>query len=263
MSREVSEPKEFDLGRIGPNDNVVVIGQRGSGKTVLLSNILAHYGQNYKIDRVLGMSPTRDTLSTLQKDLSHLPETSIDLVNDFEEDKLEGFLHKALYAQKDDGLKDLNQLVILDECMYNRKAMNSASLCGLFLNGRCLRVGGILSMQYHMDLRDEMRANVDYVFVAHNSHSDTAMKLWRHFFGVYPSYGAFREAYDSLKHHEFLVLDNRLRTNALPVFRFKPCLDPWPQIKPCNQEEELREEQKEEVVSKQTWGEWGRSWLGY
>ena len=112
----------------------------------------------------------------------------------------------------------------MDDCMYDRSFMRDTVIRQLFMNGRHWKIFFLLTMQYCMDLSPDLRANVDYVFVLRENVIQNRERLYKAFFGVFPSFDLFNKVMSACtENYECLVLDNTSRSNKLEdcVFYYK------------------------------------------
>jgi hypothetical protein len=94
--------------------------------------------------------------------------------------------------------------------MYDKRALKNDAIRNLFMNGRHYNLFFINAMQYVMDMEPSLRANVDYVFALRDTARNTREKLWKNFFGIFPTYDQFSEAFDACtQNYECMVIDNR------------------------------------------------------
>ena len=92
------------------------------------------------------------------------------------------------------------------------------------MNGRHFNVFFMLTMQYVMDLPPALRANVDYVFILRENIIQNREKLYKSFFGIFPSFDMFCKVMDACtENYECLVLDNTVKSNKITdcVFWYK------------------------------------------
>jgi hypothetical protein len=92
------------------------------------------------------------------------------------------------------------------------------------MNGRHWKIFFMLTMQYCMDLSPDLRANVDYVFVLRENVIQNRERLYKSFFGVFPTFDMFCQVMNSCtENYECLVLDNTSKSNRIEdcVFYYK------------------------------------------
>ena len=208
--------KKFNPKSIEPNRIVLFIGKRNTGKSTLVKDILWH---NRKIPMGMIMSPTEESNCFYQ---NMVPDLFI--YNDYDP----GVIEKLIKRQKKcirNGIKDCNTFVLLDDCMYDSKRITKdTNIRGIFMNGRHWKIFFLLTMQYCMDLSPDLRANIDYIFVLRENIISNKEKIYKNFFGIFPSFDTFNQVMNSCtENFECLVLDNTSRSNNIEdvVFWYK------------------------------------------
>ena len=114
--------------------------------------------------------------------------------------------------------------MLLDDCMYDSKFLKDTCIRQCFMNGRHYNIFFMLTMQYVMDLPPALRANVDYVFILRENIIQNREKLYKSFFGIFPSFDMFSKVMDACtENYECLVLDNTVKSNKITdcVFWYK------------------------------------------
>tara|TARA_B100001758_G_C17938233_1_gene366967 strand:+ start:63 stop:473 length:411 start_codon:yes stop_codon:yes gene_type:complete len=75
-----------------------------------------------------------------------------------------------------------------------------------------------------MDLSPDLRANIDYVFVLRENILANKEKIYKNFFGIFPTFDIFNQVMTKCtENFECLVLDNTSRSNEIEdvVFYYK------------------------------------------
>lgn len=75
-----------------------------------------------------------------------------------------------------------------------------------------------------MDLSPDLRANIDYIFILRENIVQNREKLYKNFFGIFPTLDMFNQVMNSCtENHECLVLDNTSKSNKIEdcVFWYK------------------------------------------
>ena len=114
--------------------------------------------------------------------------------------------------------------MLLDDCMYDSKFLKDTCIRQCFMNGRHWKLFFMLTMQYVMDLPPALRAYVDYVFILRENFILDREKLYKSFFGIFPSFDMFCKVMDACtENYECLVLDNTVKSNKITdcVFWYK------------------------------------------
>jgi Cdc6-like AAA superfamily ATPase len=255
---------------IKENRIIFIIGKRGTGKTILLRDIMSKYPP---VDICVGMTPTEETADVFRE---FLPESCI--YHEFNLAKLE----QMLAVQRELIRKKINRrfLLILDDCLYQKGCLKSSAMRDLVMNGRHLHIALAVCVQYLMDISPDIRANIDYTFALRENIIANRAKMWKFFFGMFSKYEDFAKAMDATTNNFCcMVMDNTNKSTAVEdtVFWYKAGLELnefkmgrscyWKMDKRClmSREDREREEQantkkdasRERITTVQTVGEDG------
>ena len=206
--------KKFKAENMADDKVCVFIGKRGTGKSTLVTDILYHKKH----------LPAGIVMSATEEGNHHYKQYVPDLFiyGDYEREAIERVLErqkKLISAGKDTG-----SFILLDDCMYDRKFMKDICIRQCFMNGRHWKLFFMLTMQYCMDLTPDLRANVDYVFILRENVLQNREKLYKSFFGVFPTFDMFNQVMNACtENYECLVLDNTSKSNKIEdcVFWYK------------------------------------------
>jgi hypothetical protein len=207
--------RKFDPTTIAPERVVVIIGKRNTGKSVLIKDLM-----NFKKSIPAGVvcSGTEEGNGYFK---SWVPD--IFIYNDFDKSAVERLIERQRRMCKKYG-KAQNAFVILDDCMYDKKFLREKCIRSLFMNGRHWSIFLLMSAQYMMDLPPDLRTNIDYVFVLRENIMQNRERLWKAFFGIFPTFDMFCSVLNECtENFECLVLDNTSKSNRIEdvVFWYK------------------------------------------
>jgi hypothetical protein len=198
--------KKFNPENMADDKVCVFIGKRGTGKSTLVTDILYHKKH----------LPAGIVMSATEEGNHHYKQFVPDLFiyGDYEKEAIERVLErqkKLIAADKGTG-----SFILLDDCMYDRKFMKDICIRQCFMNGRHWKLFFMLTMQYCMDLTPDLRANVDYVFILRENVLQNREKLYKSFFGVFPTFDMFNQVMNACtENYECLVLDNTSKSNKI------------------------------------------------
>ena len=143
--------------------------------------------------------------------------------NDYERDVVEKVItRQRLMAKQKKPNSDV--FILLDDCMYDKKMIRDKCIRAIFMNGRHWKLFFMLTMQYCMDLSPDLRANIDYVFILRENIIQNREKIYKNFFGIFPSFDMFNQVMNACtENYECLVLDNTSKSNKIEdvVFWYK------------------------------------------
>ena len=207
--------RKFKPENMADDKVCVFIGKRGTGKSTLVTDILYH---KKHIPAGIVMSATEEGNHHYK---TYVPDLFI--YGDYDREAIERVLdrQKGILMQH----KPLSPaFLLLDDCMYDRKFMKDTCIRQCFMNGRHWKIFFMLTMQYCMDLTPDLRANVDYVFILRENVIQNREKLYKAFFGIFPTFDMFNQVMTACtENYECLVLDNTSKSNRIEdcVFWYK------------------------------------------
>ena len=229
----IVELKKFNMKQLKFNKNksegpvIVLLGKRGTGKSILIKDILYH-NQDLKVGTV--MSGTESGNGFFSK---VLPKCMIH--NEYKQDILRGLVEhqkavlKEIKKQKQvygRPLPDYDGRVfcILDDCLYDTNWTRDKLIRMLFMNGRHWKVMLIIAMQYPMGIPPVLRTNIDYTFILRESNKSIRRKIYDHYAGMFDTFELFEDIMNqTTEDNECLVVANNTKSNKLidQIFWYK------------------------------------------
>ena len=214
--------KKFDPSTLKPHRIILIVGKRGTGKSVLQQDLMYHMSS--KVDFGLAFSPTEETQDMFRE---HMPDSWI--YGGFSQTKLDTMLQMQRDLCKSKKQRDL--FIIMDDCMYDKKILKGLGIRDLFMNGRHMHITLCNAVQYVMDIGPDLRTQVDYIFALRENIISNKTKLWKYFFGMFEKYEDFAKVMDKCTaNHGALVMDNTTGSCNIEecIFWYKANLDPPP-----------------------------------
>lgn len=197
---------QFDPNSIKINRIIVVVGKRGSGKTILLQDIV--YRIHKRFDVVVALTGTEASREAFRE---YIPDSFIHHVDVNKVIKTVD-LSKTLRKCG----KPREFLLILDDFLDQKSILDEDVFREIGYNGRHLNITLVLSLQYMMEMKPHLRSQVDYVFAFHENNLSNRKRLWQYFFGVFDDLESFSRTLEKCtQNHECLVLDNTRYSNKL------------------------------------------------
>lgn len=206
--------KKFDPSKMDDRRTCMIIGKRNTGKSVLTKDIMFH---KRHLPAGMVMSGTEDGNGWYSK---WVPASFV--YNEFNA----AAVSKLIECQRAKSRLPVPQkaFLVLDDCMFDKKVMREKCIRQLFMNGRHWGIFLISTCQYVADAGPEIRSNCDYVFVMKENIMSNRERLYRMYFGIFPTFQAFNAAMDACtEDYGCLVLDNTCQSNDLDknVFWYK------------------------------------------
>jgi Poxvirus A32 protein len=224
--------KKFDMNKIvfsstGNSQGPVcfIIGSRGSGKSVLIIDLLYHH-KDIPVGCVI--SPTEFANKCFSK---HVPKLFIH--DEYHSVLIENVLRRqaVIIKQKQREIQaygrsqiDARVVVILDDCLYDNTWTRDVLMRKLFMNGRHWSVLLVISSQAPLGIPPQLRNNIDYTFIFRTSIFKEKKKIYENYAGIFPTFESFCSVFDqTTTGYDCMVIHNTSRSNKLEdqVFWYK------------------------------------------
>jgi hypothetical protein len=199
---------EFDPSAAERHRVWLIIGCRGSGKSVLLMDLLYKTRDHY--DCGVAMTATHTTAEVLRKAFP----PSLVYPNGYNFEVVDALLEatKGLAARE----KERNCLLLLDDCAFDEKVMKAPAMKEIHLNGRHSRITLMSTTQYCLTVGPLIRTNVDYVLALADNNVANRKRLFQFFFGCFPNFAQFDAVFREVtKDYGCMVLNNTNKTGTV------------------------------------------------
>lgn len=212
--------KKFDPRKMVEHCVVLLVAKRRSGKSELVKDLMFY---KRHLHAGIVMSATEAGNGFYGK---FVPPCFV--YDHFDKEALERLLRRQKKLTKEGRAQGV--FVILDDCAFDKKAMNDKLIRELLFNGRHYKITLFICAQYLVDLHPGLRANLDYILALRETmHRE---KLFKNFFPMFQSLATFNAVADELtKEFGALVLDNTVASSRLQdqVLWYKAKIDrkPW------------------------------------
>ncbi|AVK76910.1 AAA ATPase incomplete domain containing protein [Pandoravirus macleodensis] len=119
--------RKFDFNMFKPDRVVMLVGKRGTGKSVLLRDLLSHLSCEY--DGGVAMSPTPESTDMFRE---FMPDSCV-----YEDYTSEKIAEIVLKLREFNGVGIYKRVfVLLDDCMFDSKILKSIQMRDIHMNGR-------------------------------------------------------------------------------------------------------------------------------
>ncbi len=229
--------KELDIHSINPKnkDDVksgsryAVIGMPGSGKSSLIEYIAYFKRHILAVGQVYSGSEENQPFFSKFMPQSFI-NGDVDAAN---MTPLENFEKRQKFARQFLEPEGMNPwcLNVVEDSTADIKYMKTPVFQRMYKNGRHWRMLHLLSLQFALDLKTNIRGCLDGVFIMFTANPDIRKKIFEKFGNYIPSFSDFCDLMDSLKQYEALFINykssdsNELEDN---VFFIKPDMNRIP-----------------------------------
>lgn len=212
--------KRFKMHWIDPRRKVVAIAKTGSGKTVLIRDLLYHQRKILQHGQVI--CPT----DSLNKDYqSIIPKIFIH--ENYDTELIKRQLKSQKHLVETNGKEDTRtcSFLILDDCLHESKIWTKdENMKKVFYAGRHYNILLIIAMQYPMGIPPELRTNIDYVFIFREPNMKNRKRIYENYAGMFETFNEFCAVLDDLTHdYGCMVISNNTNSNRIEdqVFWYK------------------------------------------
>lgn len=235
---------EYDpVTQLDPAYTVLLFGPRGSGKTVMMKYLLKCVAN--KLDLAVAFIPTSDTRKEFEE---HIPKCFVYPEFDLEafqrilksQHEIAELVDSASAKAKMEGTGQtptrLRRIgIIMDDCMFDKRATKSTEMRWLFMNGRHEHFFHMNAVQYVMDISMDIRTNIDLVVVFPTSSPKIVERLRENLLTCFEKDEDLVDVFQNgLKKHEALVFDRRAFERKEPFLFYCKAEYPLPNFRVGN-----------------------------
>lgn len=203
--------KKFDIDKIKNNDNIAIIGKRGTGKSFLAKDILFHI--NISMGQII--SPNEISNNFYRNFISN---NDISIYDGYDPEIIANFLKKQKRIKK---LTEESAFLILNDCLCNDSWKNDKNIREIFMNGKIYRIFYILIMGTPFYILPDLRANLDYIFIFPDDNIENKRKIYEYYAGMFQTFEIFCNMINKLEKHGCLVIDNTIYNGEDRIFLYK------------------------------------------
>lgn len=230
INKKMGMPIEvFNFNNLRKSNTILIIGDRGSGKSTLIKRIVESINHNVELKTAISPSDDiSDCHHIVHKSLSpsllsklvtqcgqnqHVMERKerVDHVNHILSDVIN--LDVLRYILQPYVIYEKLSLITFDDCIINPQLLRSDDMRSIFLYNRHFFTYTILSSQGGYELSPQIRKNINYVILTRITQANLKRKLYDHYFQECNviDYPAFCQLLDQRVYpYRFLMLDSNI-----------------------------------------------------
>lgn len=217
----------FNLDILCSNPSICIVAKRGSGKSWIIANIINTLNNSISSRDMLIVSKT-EKISKFYGNL--FPQANI--MYDYDSKILKDYLdnqtkrinnainnYAKIYGSADVNDKSYQDYmqktcagcVVLDNCLASKGTwMNDYQILELFYNAKHYYTTFIMTMQFPLGIKPELRCNFDYIFMLSEDFFSNQKRLYDHYGRMFPNFDVFRTVFLQLTNdYGSMVIVNR------------------------------------------------------
>ena len=178
-----------------------------TGKSTIIQDIMAYKSHICPVVQVF--SGTEDSNHFFSE---KCPPVCV--FNKYDEKSIENFVKRQKIAKK--YLDNPWAMQIIDDCTDDPASLRKPLIQSYYKNGRHWKMIHILSLQYCLDIRPNIRSNIDYTFILRESNLKSRKSLHENYAGCIDSFQDFCDIMDQItEDYTALVINNRVQSNKM------------------------------------------------
>ena len=205
--------KEFKLNDIIDHASILMIAGRGCRKHFVIGDIINRY-QNTKMPGIV-ISPENRTTNFYDEVISNeyiYDEYKSETVKRVLERQCL-IIEKSKERAKIGKTTNTKAFIVMDNCLVNKKDRSYQMISELLFNGRHYHVSYLLTMQYPLGIKPELRCNFDYIFLFKDESLSNQKRMYEYYAGIFPNFESFRQVFLQLTSDGCMVIINRGSNN--------------------------------------------------
>lgn len=211
------ELKKFDMSRIRDDSVVVMIGQRNTGKSFLVRDLL-YYHQDIPVGiAISGSEGSNEFYRKLVPRVFIHEAYKPELLDKFV--KRQKMITKKKNKEKrvaGSSRIDPRAFIIMDDCLYDKKWTSDENIRACFLNGRHFNAFFIFTSQYALACPPILRNNIDFVFILREPRFTSRKKLHEQYAGFIPDFSIWNQIMNACtENYDCLVIDQTTKSNKI------------------------------------------------
>ena len=220
---EKTQPKtefafhKFNIETIARDATCVILGQRGSGKSVLIRNILQvlkDIPQGIIISKTEKYNKAYSDIFPSTFIYDKYSRELVEKVFSSQESKLNHYRRE--HPEVRDGKSvDNSFLMVMEDCLADASLWKKDTyIKEIFQNGRHANICYIVTLQYTKGITPELRSNIDYIFIFRHDSKVELRSLYENYASIIPTFSIFCQILESLtRNYMCMVIENKNKGN--------------------------------------------------
>jgi GTPase SAR1 family protein len=211
------QPNKFDLKSLKTRSSYLIIGEKHSGKTTLIKELIHYFDKDCNIKTGFIYCNSKSDLSVynnfcsntfIYNDFNLMLEKAINKQEQFNKEYKTG-KHKETYE------KDSSLLVVIDDIIDMSLVTNNTHFMNIIFNGHYYNITLIISIQSVNIFPSNLRQNFNMIFLFNTDNEREIKQIYYSFGGIYPSEKIFKSVLQEYtKDYQTLIIDFTGRYNV-------------------------------------------------
>ena len=214
--------KTFDMEKqLKLGATIVILARRGSGKSVLIKDIMYHLRKKIPTGTII--SPTENE----DPDFSHYFPMSY-IYDKYDPVIIDQIFYRQMNIldkmKKTDRKINPHTLFVMDDCAHDDKWVKDEQIRELFSNGRHKKITYVVAIQDALVIKPFHRGNVDFCMLLQENSGTIKERMFKSYANIFPNKRIFESVFDQItKDYGVMVIDNANRTSNLEkiVYKYK------------------------------------------
>ena len=190
---------------------VVMIGRRGTGKSMLVKDLMYHHQDVPQGIVISGTELGNHFYAPLA------PKAFI--FHEYESTLVENLFRRQLHVLQPENrheAPDARVFLLLDDCMYDDSWSRDKLMRCVFMNGRHWKIMCVITMQYPLGVPPVLRTNIDFAFLLFAPTMGERRRLYDNYASCFESFEAFNAVFNqTTAHFECMVVCFSAHSNDL------------------------------------------------
>lgn len=167
---------------------IFIINNDDNSRKNLIKNLLEPIITNRNPNNSWSLFLPKDY--NLNEEDVNLDNTKINILEGFDENKINETLQKQIEKKKLKSNSDYHSLLVLDNYITKEQCNNSI-LKNIVLNGRCYYYGVIIGMKNPLHFSPDIRCNTDLIFIFNTKNMTVLSNIYMQYCGIFPTFEIF------------------------------------------------------------------------
>jgi hypothetical protein len=214
---------------VAKNHNIVIIGKRATGKTILVQDLLTKFQMEKNLGIITPYINEYDGMEAYGK-----------IYGVYENDVVDNFINQNV------------DVIVFDDCLYDTKWSKHKSLENCFMSKK---INVFLSIGYPLGLHNSFKSNIGFTFIFQDSYEPNKKRIFKQYCAhLFETFEQFLKVFDNITQQKyvcFVIKNKRLENEKIEdcIFWYQADL-PWRRM--VNEKRYWLDKIRQELMEK-TW----------